>query len=288
LAIDPKSWDKKNKRIKPLATAPNSNALHISLQKLQIHVLEQYNLDYISGIAIDKNWLKKTIGNFFWKAGGEGEKQSAHRIYLSKFIDWWLKTKLTSYKTHKGQPLDSRAVLQYEVILDNILDYEKENKTTIRIQDVDHDQMLKITDWLSNDKKYSDATIKRKINRIKFFIGRAEVENIKVHKGYKDRIVVKNEEETYKHPYLNEDEINRIFKLDLSHDPVLDNIRDNFIIGLWTGLRISDFLTRLSIKNFNGNFIEIKTKKTGFPVSIPIHPMVKAVLNKRNGQLQKK
>jgi hypothetical protein len=40
-----------------------------------------------------------------------------------------------------------------------------------------------------------------------------------------------------------------VFKLDLRHDDLLDNVRDNFIIGLWTGLRVSDFLTRLKLED---------------------------------------
>ena len=68
----------------------------------------------------------------------------------------------------------------------------------------------------------------------------------------------------------------------------MDNIRDNFVVGLWSGLRISDFLTRLDILNIQDGFIKIKTKKTSTKVAIPIHSQVAAILKKRNGKLPSK
>jgi integrase len=69
---------------------------------------------------------------------------------------------------------------------------------------------------------------------------------------------------------------------------MLDNIRDNFIIGLCTGLRVSDFNNNLNQTNITDGFIEIKTKKTGTAVAIPLHKYIVEILNKRNGNLPKK
>ncbi len=97
------------------------------------------------------------------------------------------------------------------------------------------------------------------------------------------------EEETeYKQPYLNEEEIKSIFNFDFSHDKTMDEVRDNFVIGLWSGLRISDFLTHLDVSNIEDGFIKIKTQKTKTKVAIPIHPQVAAILKKRNGKLPEK
>ena len=86
--------------------------------------------------------------------------------------------------------------------------------------------------------------------------------------------------------YLNTDEIDRIFNLDLSNNPRLDNVRDIFIIGLWTGLRISDF-KRLDISNIKDEVITITTQKTNKKVGIGMHPQLRAVLDKRNGEFPK-
>jgi integrase len=66
----------------------------------------------------------------------------------------------------------------------------------------------------------------------------------------------------------------------------MDSARDLFMIGAYTGLRVSDFnrLTKSHIK-VDGDFkyIEIKTKKTGKVVVIPINSIVQKILDKRNG-----
>lgn len=84
--------------------------------------------------------------------------------------------------------------------------------------------------------------------------------------------------------YLTEEEINLVFNHDFSHSEKLDNVRDNFIIGLRTGLRISDFMQLKDYNIINGN-IEIETSKTGYPVVIPMHQQIKEIIIKRNGKL---
>lgn len=91
---------------------------------------------------------------------------------------------------------------------------------------------------------------------------------------------------TTKDVYLTEEEINKVYNHDFSDSERLDNTRDNFIFGLRTGLRISDFLS-LEKFNFVDGFIEIVTKKTAHPVVIPMHWQIKNILEKRNGELPK-
>lgn len=62
--------------------------------------------------------------------------------------------------------------------------------------------------------------------------------------------------------YLNEDEINQIYELDLSKTPHFERVRDLFIVGCWTGLRFSDF-TAIKPENIKDEYLEIKTFKTG-------------------------
>ncbi|MBA7533404.1 Tyrosine recombinase XerC [subsurface metagenome] len=79
--------------------------------------------------------------------------------------------------------------------------------------------------------------------------------------------------------YLNEEELQAMYKLDLSNEPCLDHVRDLFLVGAWTGLRFSD-LSNIQAKNIQGDYIHIQTRKTGQKVVIPIHWMVKAIMAK--------
>jgi integrase len=114
--------------------------------------------------------------------------------------------------------------------------------------------------------------------------------NASVAKGVKinpelnsDRFTIKKDETI--DTYLNEDEIERIFNYDLSDNNRLDNVRDLFITGLWTGLRISD-LKRINSFDISNNRIKIvETEKTNSFIEIPIHPQLKQIIEKREGVL---
>lgn len=57
----------------------------------------------------------------------------------------------------------------------------------------------------------------------------------------------------------------------------LDIARKKFLIGAFTALRVSDF-NRLQEVNLKRDLIKIKTKKTGANVTIPIHWVIKEIL----------
>ena len=58
------------------------------------------------------------------------------------------------------------------------------------------------------------------------------------------------------------------------------------MIGCYTGLRFSDY-SILKPQNINDGFIKIKQVKTGSPIVIPVHSVVKKILEKHNGKLPK-
>ena len=81
--------------------------------------------------------------------------------------------------------------------------------------------------------------------------------------------------------YLKEDELQRLYDLDLSANKRLESVRDLFLIGAYTGLRFSDF-TRLKPENITngGRTLAIETQKVkGTPV-IPLNPNARAIFNK--------
>jgi integrase len=163
--------------------------------------------------------------------------------------------------------------------------YENKSKQKIKIKEIDSFLINDFIDVIIDKMNYAPATARRHVTRLKFFLNRAENMDIKVNQNYKERVFVGNEEEDILAPYLNEEEIDRIFNLDLSSDDVLENIRDSFIISLWSGLRISDFNKNLNTENIDEDFINIKTTKTQAWVNIPLHSQVKQVLKKRFGYL---
>lgn len=124
----------------------------------------------------------------------------------------------------------------------------------------------------------SIVTIKQQIGTI---LSMAKAEGYAVGDGF-SRVVVPHEDTGA--VYLTNEELLKINAVKLSKEA--SAVRDLFLIGCYTALRLSD-LKVLSSKNIVAGNIETKTIKTGARVVIPIHPMVKEILNRNGGLFPK-
>lgn len=97
--------------------------------------------------------------------------------------------------------------------------------------------------------------------------------------------VVEEESDTI---YLSEKELSVIYNLDLSDDKQLEEVRDVFITGCFTGLRYSDLSTlspeHIDLDNEN---INLKQRKVHKAVIIPMIDYVPEILKKYNYDLPK-
>jgi integrase len=274
-------WDANNEKIKNTYKFDNKDKINAKLYNLKAKITDKYNFDSISGEIIDGQWLETAINECFNRANGTKTKTENWKVYFLDFCQYWLDNE--SGKTNQT------AINQYRVFVDlHLTNYLKSNNLSkVKIKEVTNKTIENFIDYLSS-KNYSLESIKRHANRFKFFLNRAENMNLQVNKNYKEKIVIKKVKEEVKEIYLNEKEIESIYNIDYSKNLMLDNIRDNFIIGLCTGLRVSDFNNNLNQNNIVDGYIDIKTKKTGTPVAIPLHKYIVEILNKRNGSLPKK
>lgn len=102
--------------------------------------------------------------------------------------------------------------------------------------------------------------------------------------------------------YLSLEELQRIADVEISNESVLaafpslrtdDNsmlanlnrkveslniIRNKFLLGAYTALRVSDF-NHLKSVHIDGNFFRITTQKTGAQVVVPIHPVIRRMID---------
>lgn len=157
----------------------------------------------------------------------------------------------------------------------------------LRFEDITlsfYDDFLK---FLQQGKGYALNTAGNKIKNLKVFMGNAYELGLHDNKATSNRKFKVLSEQTDQ-VYLTEEEVNSIWKCDLSHDPRLSNIRDIFIAGCRTGVRYGDLskISKDSIVRFDGmEVLRIRTAKTGEIAAIPLHWQVDEILKKNNGRL---
>jgi integrase len=133
-------------------------------------------------------------------------------------------------------------------------------------------------------------TITKHLKNLKTFLREADRMNLIDNKDFNIGYFTLKAEETTA-IYLTDEELVKMFVLDLSKDSELELARDIFLIGCYTGQRVSDYngLTKESIRTINGvNYFKIKQKKTKATVQCPITKEIREIMDKRHGGLPPK
>lgn len=136
-------------------------------------------------------------------------------------------------------------------------------------------------EWINflQQRGYSTNTVGKYIKTLKEFLNRALKERVTTWQEHRLGDFKVLREDVLK-VYLSEKELNTIWKL-TNLEPNQEQARDLFLIGCWTGLRVSDYL-KLTKSHIRNNTIFLQMAKTGDSVIIPLHPVAQAILEKYN------
>lgn len=137
------------------------------------------------------------------------------------------------------------------------------------------------TEWCYSVKNYKQNTVYATYGVLKPLLNAAKEEGFTIAETYK---TLKGKCNDVDAVYLNEGEISRIYHLDIPKlieegeidaKSTIEETRDLFVIGCWTGLRRSD-LSRLNKASFDifHKTITVTAEKTKRQVVIPMHPFV--------------
>ena len=271
------NWSKVKQQVKNNTDTPERDKINATLRNIENYIIEQHNTDTIDKKFISSTWLKEQIKNFF----GRADKKELHTIY---FVDWIKKfIDESPIRLYQGEPVKKKTIQHYTTTKYKLENYEKHFNTKLRFQDIGLEFYRNFLFYCQNIEKINNNTIGGYVTNIKKWCKIIDIEGLPINPQYRHSEFSTISNKT-KDVYLTEDEINTVFKHDFSHSERLDNVRDNFIIGLRTGLRISDFMQLKKIDIIDGN-IEIETAKTSYRVVIPLHHQIKDILLKRNGNL---
>jgi integrase len=266
--INPADWSESKQRPKSLTNIHNKN-LDVDLHNLRVHILNQYN---ISNQNIDKNWLKKIINPIEIKTIPDN---------LALYFDY--------YFEQRGSELSHRSVLKMKVVKNKIIKYEKSINSKISLSDVDNDFKNKFEKY-NLDLGYNINTFYNNLKEIKTICFHAQKSGLKINPQVNDFKIIQKKTVTI---YLDFDELKKIENIPeekLISDN-LKNTRDWLLISCYTGQRVSDFMTFSAdmIRNEKeAKLIEFTQQKTGTKMSLPLHPKVIEILNKRNFQFPKR
>lgn len=265
----------------------SDNLLNENLLKLKLAVLKEYNLAFSKGVIVDANWLKRVVKITFERPTQEqGLINQDYTIYFSDFADYWIKNYATKWKTAARKNMSSVLLSQYVSFIGIFKDYEKNSNRKLEMRTLTQEEIYLFLEYLQG-LNYSTSTVGRFLGRVRFFCNRATDLKFDVCSDHSQNFFF-DEEDEIDGVYLDESEINKIINYDFSFDENLETTKDNFILGVYSGLRSSDLLTNLDISDFKDGYLKLTTQKTKTKVVIPIHDRVKQVIKKYHGMLPPK
>ncbi|WP_158712801.1 tyrosine-type recombinase/integrase [Parabacteroides pacaensis] len=227
------------------------------------------------------------------KAGGitkQDNSASTLTQYIKKAVETADKTKIT-YKS-------------YKTTLNQLEAFERENNLKIYFNDINlnfynvfRNFLLEKTYFVGKEerhysKNYLGAIFKNIIKFMNDSAGEYHNNTAYKHKGFKKE---KEEIETI---YLTNEEIQKLYNLKIDEEKIHQLLPDRaygykriiealqhtqliFLVGCYTGLRISDY-SRIEDFNINEDIIRVRTTKTNKIVYIPIHEKLRALFKKTN------
>ncbi len=273
--IPPKFWNEETQRaIKSKKLFPQYPDLNARLDNLTHETLSIYRRFLNDGKVPSIAQFKSELDAFALRGAVAGETS------LFGFIDQFIKERAALPKFSKS------TIKVYQRTLKHLQTFSKKNHRQLDFQDIDLDFFYDFQKYLySPPVSYAQNTAQKIVKTIKTILNEATDRGLNKNLAYQSRRfgIPQKEAESI---YLTSDELLKIYRLNLTYLPRLDKVRDLFLIGAFTGLRFSDFtnIKPENIKTVDGvDVIQITTKKTGEPITVPIHPIVKAILDKHNG-----
>lgn len=270
-----KYWKQSVRPIK--LSAPKSEYFNNQLAIITNHVHAAENAAKAAGTPLSVEYFR----NYLDEKLKDKPEEDTHTSLL-KYFDQFIEEMRNGINQKTGHRLSHANIEKYSAVKNMLIEFGKHRRKDVDFDDVDKKLYDELVNYMITEKKYALNTYGRHIKFIKTVLHKATRDGINTNIKYQNSFVGVTEPSD--NAYLTEEELTKIYKKDFSKYPKLDRVRDVFLVGCWTGLRFSDY-TNIRKEHINGDRIKLVTQKTKQQVIIPLHPIVKAILEKYDYQL---
>ncbi len=190
---------------------------------------------------------------------------------------------------NRGRCISTRTQGHHIVVLKRLKSFMNDMRLPDSFEVFDDSFERRFNSW-ANKKGYAYNTVVATFSILKVWLNHAKKEKLEVGEAYHSLPSKGSDSDNIA---LTSEEVEAIYNLDIPKlieehkidaKSSIESTRDLFIIGCWTGLRRAD-LNRINeaVFDFESNTLTIQTQKTDSRVTIPLHPFVKQLYKKYNG-----
>lgn len=286
IAIPPKYWVKKNLSISKELPIQYGDfaALNESLKNMLRSVEDLIDLADKQGVPDKATFVKQAFkpdvdvealgkNKGIIEALAKAKQKNADDLY----------TQLDDYITSKEKKVSKATLTVFKNVKEHLRAFEIFRKKSITFNSFDYSFYVDFIDFLTFDyihprrKEVTQGlkinTIGKTIKQFRIFIKDRVRRKIIAPIDLTDFKVPEEESDAI---YLTYEEINRVYKTDVSEYPYLKEYRDLFVLACLTGLRFSDF-SCLRPEDLRNNMLYKKQEKSDHWVVIPLRNEAKEI-----------
>ena len=282
-----KFWNNRNYRLRVTSSYPEAIGINDKLDAWNSLLDDVFASLSVGAIQPTQDEFKLAVARKIKQISEDNNESKMLTTYAENWIDTTSRAK--------------RTLIRHTTVLNILKKWEKSNKK-ICFDDVNM-QLYNTLKKYFEAQSYSVNTIGENFKCIKVWMDDALDAGLHNNHGYKNKDfrVISEESDSI---YLSMEELERLNNLKINDEIIiqyypkiiknkknierrilsLTDVRDRFLIGAFTALRFQDFSTLVNI-NLDTNVISVRNIKTGTRTTIPIHYIIKDVINRRNGIL---
>lgn len=293
LMVNPANWSSKTQSIKQRIRTSEEEEFINKLKGLKTEIEEKVK-SY--GLELTKSWLEGIVYQFHnRKEQGaktlneyieqhiteieEGKRQGKRGRNISQSMAKSLRTFQRIFNEYQG--------IYTPKVLQKLTDEKKKPRRlkTVDYEDITVDFGNSFKNFLV-EEGYKVNTVGKQLKLLKYIMSKALADKKHNNKEFKEAAFPSMSEETFSIA-LTPEEIDKIYRYDLSKDERMETARDKFIVLCETALRVSDYdKISVGLRTVKGrSIIDLYQTKTKNRVLIPLTPRMREILHKYKGQL---
>ncbi len=275
LRVEPMYWNEELGRVRNTRHCVNRDKVNRALVAIEGRMNDIISSSAINGEPLTKESVKRGLDVHFGKAM---QPNVNLHTYFELFIE---QCKTRTNGRRGGQLISFRTCRKYARTYELLREYEQQQGAFLDFEDINQTFMEGFVAYLQSLNQATN-TIGTKIKCIKTLMRNAYEQGYTTNTRFQ---YIKGQAEESDNVALTEEELQLIVDLDLTDNQRLAKTRDVFLVGCWTGLRFGD-VGRLRKEHIGDDgIITITQSKTDDPVCIPLHPLVKEILERYDYQL---
>ena len=264
-------WSKQHKKkSKDIEITNKQTDINNELNRIENYVLNAFNSVNIE--TINKEWLQTQIDYYY----NPPKQEKSIPIDLINYIDFYI--------NYRKNEITKSTLKKINVIKALLIRFETFRNKTIFINQINDNFKNEFINYCKKEV-YAQNTIQRAFVFIKTFCKHAHYLGVEIHNQLDSLRIDRQKVEKIYLTFEDLSKIENISKNQLTDS--LDNAKDWLIISCYSGQRISDFMRftdeQIRIEN-DKSLLEFTQKKTGKNMTVPLHPKVLEILNKRKGK----